>query len=228
MRCRRRNAASKEECNGRHVVILVGDSNLHYSDECLPSFLGCVTPACVGALFHCPSTAGLVRAALQRHGRDVYEVGWSRLKQYENSYNMMNLESVLRAAHKDGSHVSMVLSLGQNDCFSTRTSQSTFKKEIAHAIGALAHLVDPYVNVVFVIKAFDQEQRDSASYFGVEYDQRVEALRRAWEDRVRRDKKWTSITFAPPDDAQWLPDHLHLRPQGRSSFAEAILAHLQV
>ena len=119
----------------------------------------------------------------------------------------------------------MVLALGQNDCFSTRTSQKVFTKNVAAAVGKLARLINPYVEEVFVSDPFDQKQKDGASYLGVEYVERVEIVRRAFQCHVRRDKKWTNFAFAPADD-QWLPDHKHLRPRGRKAFAETIVAQI--
>ena len=169
----------------RQVIIVSGNSNLHFSDEHLP-FLGCVTPSCVGALLHRPSTAEIVRTELEKGTSgavEVYKVGWSRLVQRKGSYDTMSLESVLRAAQNGEARVSLMVALGQNDCFSTRTSQRAFKKSIADAVGKLARLVNPYVNEVFVSDPFDQEQKDGASYFGVEYTERVEIVRRAWAAR---------------------------------------------
>ena len=210
---------------------MLGNSNLYFVDSYLPSCLERVMPTCIGTMLHRPSTAALVRAELQKEGVEVYEVGWSRLKQHDNPwglYEEQNLESVLRAAHIGTARISMVLALGQNDCFSTWTSQKVFTKDVAAAVGKLAGRINPYVEEVFVSDPFDQKTKDGASYFDVEYVEyvdRVEIVRRALQCHVRRDKKWTNFAFAPADN-QWLPDHMHLRPRGRKAFAETIVAQI--
>ena len=210
----------------RHAAIVLGDSNLHFSDtylDFLPRRFRVAESLC-GCSLRRASTAELVRKGLQQHGVEAYGVGWGCV--CSKHYDKMNLESVLKAAKRDGVRLSMVIAVGQNDCFRTEPSQNIFEKRIKNGLSELAALVNLYMEKVFVCDPFDQKAGDDgAGFFGDEYESRVEILRRSWRCRIDREQTWSRFGFVPADD-EWKSDHLHLALKGRARFAECIVAAL--
>ena len=221
-------AAAMGACIGRdgagtpsseHAVVLFGDSNFHFRENATWWPMSFVMPR--GA-----STAELVSEKLQQRGVTVYAVGCDRIAG-NSHYDIMTSMTTLRAVKSGGKLVSMAVAIGQNDCFGTRTTQRDFRKSIAERTQNLALAVDSYVEKVVVMEPFDELRSDGLSYFGVEYDERVDILRSAWHLLVRRETKWTRTEFAPSGN-DWVLDHMHLKVEARSSLADVIIEGLGV
>ncbi len=152
------------------VVVLVGDSDFHFSDTSLPSFLERMLSLCIRTFFHRPSTADLVEKELQRQstaGAEVYKVGYGSLL-WNSYYNKLNLASLLKAVRQNSEtvHVTIVISLGQNDCFGTRVSQEILRNRIAMETHEFARILRPYVNRVVVSFTIRREAKRRSGLLG--------------------------------------------------------------